>query len=363
MGRNIENFVPYVNVTDSMMMSGPDAFVNDSNLYHSYTWAQAWSLKKSIQATAKVKDFLILSKESRAQFINANFRAQPKANASVIKYEIGWATLFNDNAFTDEEMEFNEANAKAQYKQLYKTYIIPMHTDTADKMEQAMWAAPNDLMESPGAGDARLPYSIPALITPGGLKPTGFSSATTKFGIDPALAQNAGFKNYSNTFSDFASQIERRLFRAKAHTSFTPPQGAPAGVFTGTPTDRRVIYADLRSLEELRQILRDSNDRLSELGEFDGMLTYSRIPLMWAEVLGDVDIEATAQRLFGVNFDFLFPIVHGDYFMKMLDAPYGGPWKPHDMPLSNAIYEVTRYNWWPRSLRRQFCIYHESGGW
>jgi hypothetical protein len=360
-GRNIENFIPYINVTDKMVMSGPDAFVNDSTNYHGYTWAQAWSLRKNIQATAKIKDFIILTKERRAGFINANHRFEPKANASVQQYETGWATLANDNAFTDEEIEFNEANAKAQYKNLYKTYVIPMHTDTADKMEEAMWADPNDLMESPGAGDIRIPYSIPSLITPSGTASTAFTTAATKLGLSPVTYTN--FKNYDVTFDDFSAQIERRLFRAKQHTDFRPPQGASSGSFSGTPLDRRVIYTDLKSLEDLRQILRDSNDRLAELGEFDGMLTYNRTPIVWAEPLGDSDTAATDQRLFGVNFDFLYPIVHNDYFMKVLNAPYGGPWKPHDMPLSNAIYEITRYNWWPRSLRRQFVIRHSSKTW
>lgn len=362
MGRNIESFVPYVEITDSMVMTGPEAFVNDSTLYRGYTWAQAWSLKKAMQATATIKDFIILSYQDRTNFISASHKFTPEPAASIARYETGWATLATDVAITDEELEFNEGDRRAKYKDLYQTYVIPMRTALADRMETAMWADPVPEMEVVGPGTVRIPYSIPALVTADGLASAGVG-VNTKLGLDVSLEANAGFRNVALHFTDFASQIERRLFRAKMLTNFKPPINVARGVFTGTPLDRRVIFGDLRSLEELRQILRDSNDRLMALGEYDGQLTYDRMPIVWAEPLGGVDIDPTAQRLFGINFDFLYPIQHKDYFLKVLTPPYGGMWKPHDMPLSNAMYIISRYNWWPRSLRRQFVICHESNSW
>jgi len=360
MGRNIEDFIPYATITDQTVMSGPQAYVNDSTLFRAHTWAQAWSLRKSLKAAAEIKDFIILGKDNRATLINANHKFDPKANADATRYSTGWAVVANDNAFTDEELEFNEADRRAKYKDLYKTYVIAMHTDTADEMERLMWDDPHELMENPGPGDVRRPYSIPAIITSDGKAPSGFTSSTV-LGIDPSVQTN--WQNQFETFEDFPSEVEDRLFRAKMHSTWVDSPNIRGNVLTGTPLDRRMIFADLRSIEALRRILRDSNDRLTSLGQFDGKLTYDGIPIVWAELLGDVSIAPTDQRLFGVNFDFLFPIVRQNWFMKLLDAPYGGPWKPHNMPLSNAIYEFTYYNWWPRSRRRLFVIAHSSKTW
>lgn len=359
-GRNVESFATYALITDEMVMTGPEVFVNDSNEFQRYSFFDAWGLKKDLQATAVIKDFIELDKVPRAQLVNANHRWDLKGRDGMSEYSTGWATVGNYIVYEDEEIDMNEAERRAQYKRLYKQKVVQMHTDTADLLESLMWADADDRMESPGAEDVRVPYSIPALITPGGAAPSAFS-AGTKFGINPAVKE--GWRNYSFTFTNFSAEIERRLFRAKMLTNFQPPQGAPSGSFTGTPKDRRVIYADLRSLEELRQILRDSNDRLTALGQYDGMLTYDGSPIVWAVPLGGVDIEVTAMRLFGVNFDFLYPICRKGMFMKLKLAPYGGAFKPHDMPRSNVIYEYTDYNWWPRSLRRQFVIHHEDNTW
>lgn len=363
MARNIEDFATYALLTDELVMSGPETFVNDSNLYERYSFFDAWSLRRDIQATAVVKDFIELDTTTRGSFISANHKWDLKGRDGMSQYNIGWAVYGTYTVYEDEERQMNEADRRAQYKRLFKQKIVQMHTETADVLEGRMWNAPTALMESIGADEVREPYSIPALITPGGLVSSVFTTAsiTTKFGIDPAVKTN--WQNASFTFNDFSAQIERRLFRAKYLTDFRPPRGAPQGSFTGTPLDRRVIYTDLATLEDLRQILRDSNDRLRELGEFDGQLTYSRTPITWAVPLGGADTAVTARRLFGVNFDFLYPIMRDGIFMKLMLAPYGGAWKPHDMPRSNVIYEFTEYNWWIRSLRRQFVIYHESNSW
>lgn len=360
MGKNIESFPTYALLTDKMVMTGPDVFINDSNTYRRYTFFDAWSLRKDMQSTAVIKDFIELDKVQRARLVNSNYKWDLRGRDGMTEYEMGWARVGNYLTYEDEEIEMNEADRRAMYKRLYKQKVVQMHTDTADLLEGLMWANPNRLMESVAGDEVRQPYSIPALITKAGAVADTISAAgvTTKFNISPSVKPN--FKNYSQTFSDFKAQIERRLFRCKEYTDFQPPKGADTGSFTGTPLDRRIIYSDLRSIEELRQILRDSNDRLASLGQYDGQLTYDGIPIVWAEPLGGVDIDPTKQRMFGINWDFLYPICRNGMFMKLKLAPYGGPFKPHDMPTSNVIYEFTDYNWWVRSLRRQFCIYHES---
>lgn len=360
MGRNIESFPTYALLTDKMVMTGPDVFINDSNDYQRYTFFDAWSLKKDMQATALIKDYIELDKVSRARFVNAATRWEVRGRDGMTEHQIGWATLGNYLTYEDDEIEMNEADRRAMYKRLYKQKVVQMHTDTADMLEAAMWANPDAKMEVVGSDDVRVPYSIPALITRGGDVAVAMSSAgvTTKFNVNPST--KTGFKNYSSTFSNFSEQIELRLFRAKEYTNFQPPKGAATGSFTGTPLDRRVIYCDFRSLEELRTILRNSNDRLTALGQYDGKMTYDGVPIVWAVPLGGVDIDPFQQRLFGVNYDFLYPICRNGKFMKLMMAPYGGAFKPHDMPTANIIYEFTDYNWWARSMRRQFCIYHES---
>lgn len=357
--RMIEDFIQYANVTDQTVMSGPEAFVNDSTLFLAHTWAQAWALKKEVQTAAEIKDWIILSYEDHTELVGANHKFEPKPNSQQVKYSIGWGILANHNMWDDDEMDFNAADKRAMYKDLYKTYVIPMHTSSADKVETLTWDTPHDNMENPPVGQVRRPYSIPALITKTGLQAAGFATATTKFGINPTTQPR--WRNHFEQFTNYQAEIEKLLRRAKRKTTFLAPAGPAGKVFTGTPQDRKVIYADARSVEELALILRNSNDRLTKFGEYDWGLTYLNTPFVVAEVLGDETIDPTAQRLFGVNYDFLFPICHGNKFMKLMDPPYGGTWKPYDMPKSNVIYEFSYFNWWPRSLRRQFVISHSGG--
>lgn len=358
MSKAIESFATYALLTDRKIMSGPEAIVNDSNTYQNYSFFDAWGLKQEVQGTAVVRDFIELTKTKRGQLVNAGHKWDLKGRDGMVDYQMGWGTFGNYTVYEEEEIDMNEADRRAQYKRLYKQKIMQMHVETCDFLEESMWANPTAAMETaPGPQDIRVPYSIPALITPGGLAPTAFGTQT-KFGID--VSQYPNWRNHTERFNNFSDQIERLLGRARDYTNFKAPKGADASSFTGTPKDRMVMNADYASIEALRDILRNRNDRMTALGQYDGVVIYDGTPIVWVPLLGNASTAENQRRIFGINYDFLYPVCRDGWFMKLKLAPYGGAWAPHDMPFSRILYEYTCWNWWVKSMRRHFIICHEN---
>lgn len=353
MGKRIETFATFALLTDEKVMTGPEVYVNDANRNQRYAFFDAWGRHRVLQGGNGIKDFIELDRASTGEFVASNHKFDPKGTEGMTEYGTHWARYVNYVMWEDDEEEMNKGDKRAQWKNLYKTKFGRMRQNTVEDLEAAMWAPPSEEMETPPSSDVtvpRLPYSIPALLTTDGLSP--FNSGTI-MGINPSTKPN--FRNSYDYWSNFRNDIEDLLFDQFHLTQYFPPAGPASNEFTGNTKDGMVMYADLVTLRELRAILRDSNDRLTELGQYDGEIGYMKVPFRWVPQLGGPDTPNENRRIYAVNFNFLFPICRNGRFMT-LHSDRGRAFKPHNMPMSNILYEISEYNWWIRSRRRHFVL-------
>ncbi len=337
-------------------MSGPDAYINDSSIYRSNTFLQAFARKKNVQTGDGMKDYIELDKVATGGYIAANHKFDIQGSDGGTEYSSDWGIYGNYMTWEQEEREQNEEDRKALYKRLYKGKRMRMRTNTLDDFNANMWATPTLAMESPSslANDVpRIPYSIPALITPSGTAPSGWSgTVSTVMQINPTT--KTGWKNQYAQFTNYEADIEGKLFDMYYLSNWNEVADPEAGI-TGTPQDQLVIYADLASIKGLRNVLRNANDRMSNLGMYDTGVSYMNKAIVWAEPLGAQDTTTANQKLYGVNYEFLYPIIRDGYFLQITDD-HGQPFRPHNQPRTNILYEFTEYNWWMRSRRRHWLI-------
>jgi len=262
------------------------------------------------------------------------------------------------------------------WKAIYKGKRIRKTQDTYDTLEAALWAAPVNEMNIPVGNTAvasstpRRMMSIPAYITNTAdsvYVPTEFTTSATILNVNPTTYANWRNQDFEFTPGSFESQIEDLLFEAYYMSTWNVAGGPQDGMMSGTPRDGCVMYCVLASIKKMRRILRDSNDRLTQLGQYDktsnfsqsteGILNYMGKPFVWAEPLGDANTTEANQVIYGVNWNFLYPIVRKGRFMKLVKSrATGAEFEFPDQPTARVLYEFTDVNLWCSSRRRQFKI-------
>lgn len=363
MGKRLDTFADFALLTDAHVFSDPETIINDASQYRVYTYFEAFKRKKEIQGGDGIKDFIELQKDNTGEWVASAHQFDPQSSNGTVEHSIQWAEYANHIYWEADEEEVNEGDREAIYKKLYKSKRIRRAQNTMDDLEASLWAAPAAIMElasgstATATNVARQPYSIPSLITVDGLDPSVFSGNTV-MQINPSTYTN--WKNQYKTFTDFSAEIEDALFEMYYSSTWNTAGGPADGVMTGTPQDGCVIYADLGSIKELRRILRDSNDRLTNLGQYDDFVTYMGRPIKWAEPLGGATTADASKTLYGVNWNFLYPVVRRGYFMKLTADKDGGPFVLDKRPKSRVLYEFTQCNLWMSSRRRHFRIAHTS---
>lgn len=370
--RQDAGFADFALKTDQLVFSSMDDIINDASQYRTYTVFEAFKRKRNIGSGNGIKDYVELTKSATAEFVGSDHKFTPQSDDGSVEHKSHYARLAN-YLYYDVDEEFEDDDDRiARWKAIYKGKRMRKAQDTYDRMEAALWASPDDRMEiavgtTTNPGVTRLPYSIPALLTntnaSGGAVYCAFTTPTTVMGINPTTY--SGWRNQHKEINNFQDEIEGALFRMYHYSYWQLAGGPKDGLMTGTPQDGCVIYADLKSVEGCRQVLRDSNDRLGELGQYDRasnfgqqgkFLTYLGKPIVWAEPLGDADIAETSQVMYGVNWNFLDPWVHKNRFLSLMKNPQGGEWIFPEKPMSRVLYEFSDYNLWMSSRRRHFKI-------
>jgi hypothetical protein len=358
----LDNFADFALLTDQKVMTSPDTIINDTSRFRCYTFFQAWKRKKNLQGGNGIKDYIELKADKTGQWVNSNHKFDPQSSDGTVEHSCAWAEYANHMFWEADEEKCNEADRKATYKRLYNSKRIRRAQNTIDDLEASLWAAPDSLMElaignTTSPDKARIPYSLLSLITVNGLAPAAFGGTVMQ--VSPTTYPN--WRNQSARFTNFANEIEDLLFDMYYNSKWDVAGSPHDGVMTGTPEDGCVAYADLGSIKTLRRILRNSNDRLTNLGQFDKGLTYLGKPIMWAEPLGNADTADASKTIVGVNWDFMFPIIRDGMFMTLMKNPQGGgPWILPLQPKARVLYEFTNLNLWCASRRRHYRISHTT---
>jgi hypothetical protein len=375
MGKRLDTFADYALKMDQYVFSDMDAIINDASQYHTYTFFEAFKRKKNIQSGNGIKDYIELTKANSAEWAASNHKFNPVSDDGSVEQKFHWARLVQYIYYDEEEVE-DDGDKMVSWKAIYKGKRIRKTQDTYDTLEAALWAAPVNEMNIPVGNTAvasstpRRMMSIPAYITNTAdsvYVPTEFTTSATILNVNPTTYANWRNQDFEFTPGSFEAQIEDLLFEAYYMSTWNVAGGPQDGMMTGTPRDGCVMYCDLASVKKMRRILRDSNDRLTQLGQYDktsnfsqsteGILNYMGKPFIWAEPLGDANTSEANQVIYGVNWNFLYPIVRKGRFMKLVKSrATGAEFEFPDQPTARVLYEFTDVNLWCSSRRRQFKI-------
>lgn len=364
MGTRLDTFVTFAKSVDAKRLNDPVNFLNDATTQRTYTFFRYFKRKKSLQGGNGIQYWREFDIADTAEFVASNHKFDPQGTDGMYKSTLHWGRLANYMVWEDDEIEENEAAQREKYFDLYKSKRVRMATGTVEKLEAALWAAPDDNMEiaisatSPSIDTPRLPYSIPSLVTTA-TDGNAFPTATTVQGLSPST--HAKWDNQRFTFANFENEIEDRLMDAYYQTRWEKPGSPVDGMFSGTEDSGCEIFTQYAALQKVRRILRDSNDRLTSLGQYDKEISYLGKPILRAEALdgGSTSTVDSDIVMYGINSNYLYPIIRKNYFMK-LKGSKEMPYQPFNMPMSNVIYEFTEYNLVCESRRRQFTISYSA---
>lgn len=377
MAKRLDTFADYAIKMDQKVFSSVDDIINDASAYHTYTYFEAFKKHKNIQSGNGIKDYIELTKSTSAEWITNNHKFNPVADEGSVEQRLHWARL-GQYIYWDEEETEDDGNPEIAWKSLYKGKRMRKAQDTYDKLEASLWAAATDNMNIPignttvATDTARRPMSIPAYLTSTNaatpvLYPAAFTTSATILNVSPSTYANWRNQHKLLSSGNFSTEIEDALFEMYYASTWETAGGPNDGMMTGTPQDGCVIYADLVSIKKIRRILRDSNDRLEQIGQFDsthgfgqsgrGVLNYMGKPIVWAEPLGGASTSESSQVMYGVNWNFMFPIIRKGRFLKLVKSrATGGEFEFPEQPTARVLYEFTDVNLWCRSRRRHFKI-------
>ena len=356
---SLDTFTAFVRATGVKVATGPDQIVNDAakNTYFIARMLKGRDVDMSVQSGSSIVDRIQLSDSGTAEFFHPNDDLEIQNVDSLSSIEIDWRFIADHYTYTDQEVALNSGDPQTYYKNLLKSKRMACKTSTMNKMENALWAAPNNAGMETSSG--KIPYSFPALVTPDGLAPSGF---TNIHGLPPAT--NPNWQNQTATYdpSDLADpetgvvQAFDRMFHL---VRFVAPRTAQE-YFESDMLQKMTIATNLDGMLTYQRLTRDSNDRLTpanNLGWVAGNVVYSGIPLEYVSTLNDALVNGGAALTAGqpwywwLNLNYIFPIFHTEKYM-METEPMTHP----KQPFSRVVWTQTYYNIFCRSRKRQGLI-------
>ena len=205
----------------------------------------------------------------------------------------------------------------------------------------------------------RRPYSIPALITPNGLAPSGFTTIETV-----APATEAGWRNqvvqYDPTnISDRQTGLVQALDDMWLSVRFEAPESL-AQYAENDRLNKMCIATNKNGYLELASLTRDANDRLvpaNNLGWVMGKITYAGMPIKYISTLDTAlinngsTIAEGAPWYYFINMMYLYPIFHSARYMDEMP-----PMNRDRQPFSYVVWKNLYYNLFMSSRRRQGLV-------
>ncbi len=362
MAKRIDTFADYAIKMDALVFSDIDAIVNDAAQYQVYTFFEAFKRRRNIKAGKFLKDYIELAYTSTAEWLAAgHIFGDLQIEDGSVEHSCRWGDLWNRIVWYDDETE-DEGETDVMWKSIYEGKRLRKAQDTYDKLETSLWADANERMEIPVGSTvidpkiSVLPYSIPALLT----RTNAATPQLSPFAAGTVMQVNAttfpAWRNQHADLADFNAEIEDAIFDMYYLSQWKTAGGPADKYMTGTPVDGCVVYADLKSIKKTRKVLLNRNDTLARIGARDTSVQVGPWMLSWAVPLGKQDIADTAQRMYGVHWDFLIPTVKKGRFLKLVKSKHGGSFEFPNQPTGNALYERTTENLWMRSRKRHFMI-------
>ncbi len=356
---DISSFNDFVKATGNRVVTSPDKIVNDAtlNTYLIGRMLKGRDASMSVQGGAKIIDRVQLSDSGTATFYLPNEDLDIQNVDTLTNIQIDWRFLTDHYAYTEEEIDLNSGNPQTYYKNLLKSKRQACHTSLYNKMEAALFAAgSNSGMET---SSGRIPYSIPALVTPDGLAPSGFTTVQT---INPTTEAN--WRNQVQTYDpgnkeDREDGIVNAMDKMWLKVRFEAPETLQQYA-ENDRLNKMCIITNLDGYTQLSSLTRESNDRLvpaNNLGWVMGNITYAGMPIKYISTLDTALINSGSTIAEGapwyyfLNLMYMYPIFHQARYMDEKE-----PMNRDRQPFSWVVWKKLYYNLFMASRRRQGIV-------
>jgi len=205
------------------------------------------------------------------------------------------------------ELKMNRG--KSEIVNLVKTQRAAAMISIAEKCESQFWAAPSSSTDTSNTWG--VPYWLVYNATTGfnGGHPTGFTDVA---GLSATTYTR--WKNFSGQFTNVTkADLIRKMREGATKCSFEQPTDIPEYSRGGARIGYYTNYDNVSLMEEL---LEAQNDNLgNDLASKDSVTLFRRYPVVWVPQL-DSGTPATADPVYGINWEYFKVICLADWFLK-----------------------------------------------
>lgn len=355
-GTALPSFVDFILATKAHKITPTTEILNDAARR---TYLLAMMLKgrgndEVVQSGSKIIDQVQLDKMKNAGFYRPNQNLQPKGVDTLTQVAAPWRFHQGNYGWTNEQVNLNLAaggNAADVYTRLKTSWEQASYLDIWDSMEDGLFATPdpND-MEADGG---LTPYSIDCFITDDGMAPVQFTQLGTNtiMSVDPT--KKAQWRNQVENFTlaDPTGTLYKSFDRMWVKLHWKKIKGLNKEVGSPATVDSKIcILTNLEGITLYTNMNRDANDRLRKDNDagYGSDAKFNGVDMDYIEAR-DASFTPGQPKFDWVNFEYLFPVYHGDRYMTE-EGPIRGS---VNQPFSWAVYKNTYYNIFCRSRRRQ----------
>lgn len=322
---SITQFNDFMQSTGPAYLKSADAVINEA-VKNNYVLSRLLKEKASettVQGGTSIKDVIVFTDSATYQKYQPNDTftwTNPQVTDTI---SAPWRFSMDYMAWTDQEIELNEGDAKVIYKRVKRIKEMRMWTSMLNGMENDLWASPYAMSGQMETG-GKEPYSLPSFITEtvnsdltfgerGGV-PAGWGGSTI-LGINPTIdprwanqisfyarslgdndkssVQAAGQYLGHNANASIARTVHS-LFGAFDDMYLKVQYKAPltqGQYFEDTNFQRQMILCSKEGINSYKRALRTANDMLlgSRQDSSYNTPTFSGIPL---EYCADLDTAA-----------------------------------------------------------------------
>lgn len=412
-GVPFEEFTQLLAFQGSAWMTGLDEMVNEMVL-RTYTWPRikaGKSMEDMVQGGDDIRDIIYMDLKSSWRRVNPSVSLDYDNHQVGTTWNVPWTFGVNHVSWAEQEADLNKekftgAYRTQSYKNVIRSKLQNLWTDTCNKIDGEFWAQPDaQLMEIAAPSDPRVPYSLPVFINelsdasdPTATGVTGLPSrtaadwsthASTVMGINPATKtkwQNQR-ESYGTTGTpaDFTTAAGSQVIfpamsKMRYKVAFDRLPKHPE--YSDKRTQPHVIITNLQGMANYEAALRLNQDTFRGVGLTSGQdpdydkPTFNGIPLDYIAALDAAEIyptgasevfaawDSTANatntggtgyagpRYYFLNGDYMKMVIHQDHFLRLRD-----PFTPSNQPFNVVQVMDLWNNFICRSRMRQGILY------
>lgn len=227
--------------------------------------------KKPERGGPRLKWKVRLNNTQNARVVGLYQPDQTNVEDTLTEASVTWSHQNNNVSYDVREEEFQ--SGPEMIIDLIQEKIHDLYNGFAELMEELMWTAPpaQGLKPNPVLGIPWWFVRNSAQGFNGGL-PSGFTDVA---GIDPTIARNRRWKNWTDTYKAVTrDDLVEKTVKALNFTNFKPPHQFPS-ISMGPP--KHMIYTTYAVESQLKRLQTQQNENLGpDVGWYEGALTINK---------------------------------------------------------------------------------------